>query len=211
MNGIHDLGGMHGMGPINPEKNEPVFHARWEARLVGMIITMFSRSDFKSDGFRYEIESLPPVDYLGMSYYQRWIPVLSNLLVKAGFVTRAELDSGKAAPGSAKIAPAPNAPARSSEPAPGAAPRFVVGQTVRARKINPTGHTRLPRYTRGRVGTIERDNGVQDFPDTSAHGLGDKRQHVYSVKFTARELWGEQASARDSVYVDLWDDYLETA
>jgi nitrile hydratase len=88
-------------------------------------------------------------------------------------------------------------------------PRFKVGQRVRARNINPSGHTRLPRYARGRVGKIDRDQGVHIFPDTHAHGLGEKRQHVYSVKFAARELWGDQASSHDSVYIDLWDDYLE--
>jgi nitrile hydratase subunit beta len=90
-------------------------------------------------------------------------------------------------------------------------PRFKVGQQVRARNINPTGHTRLPRYARGKVGRIDRDHGVYSFPDTDAHGLGEKRQRVYSVRFTARELWGENASPRDSVYIDMWDDYLDQA
>ena len=211
MNGIHDMGGMHGMGPINPEKNEPVFHARWEARMVGLIISVFDRPNFKSEGFRPAIEGLPPVDYLQMSYYERWIPVLGALLVKNGLVTPAELATGRPAPGSVKAATPPNAPRPRPEPGPAAAPRFTVGQTVRARNIHPTGHTRLPRYSRGRVGTIERDHGVSDFPDSKTRGLGDKRQHVYSVRFTARELWGEQASPRDTIYLDLWDDYLESA
>jgi nitrile hydratase subunit beta len=90
-------------------------------------------------------------------------------------------------------------------------PRFKAGQQVRARNINPQGHTRLPRYPRGKIGTIERDHGVFVFPDTNAHFLGEKPQHVYSVRFAARELWGPQASARDAVYVDLWEDYLERA
>jgi nitrile hydratase len=92
-----------------------------------------------------------------------------------------------------------------------AAARFRPGQRVRARNIHPTGHTRLPRYARGKRGTIVRDYGVFVFPDTSAHSLGEKPQHVYSVRFAARELWGEQASPRDSVYVDMWEDYLERA
>jgi nitrile hydratase len=90
-------------------------------------------------------------------------------------------------------------------------PRFQVGQRVRARNMHPIGHTRLPRYARGRLGTIGRDHGVYVFPDTNAHFLGEKPQHVYSVRFSARELWGEQAAPRDSVYVDMWDDYLEPA
>jgi nitrile hydratase len=88
-------------------------------------------------------------------------------------------------------------------------PLFTVGQSIRARNINPAGHTRLPRYARGKTGTIDRDHGVHVFPDTRAMGQGDKRQHLYSVKFAARELWGDQASPRDFVYLDMWDDYLE--
>jgi nitrile hydratase len=86
-----------------------------------------------------------------------------------------------------------------------------VGQLVRAHNINPIGHTRLPRYARGKTGTVDRDHGVYVFPDTNAHFQGEKPQHVYSVRFTARELWGEQAAPRDAVYIDLWDDYLESA
>ena len=91
----------------------------------------------------------------------------------------------------------------------GAAPRFEVGQRVRTRNINPTTHTRLPRYARRKLGTIERDHGVFVFPDTNAHVLGEKPQHVYSVRFDARELWGERASPCDSVHLDMWEDYLE--
>src|SRR5438477_3575214 len=90
-------------------------------------------------------------------------------------------------------------------------PAFAAGQRVRARNLNPPGHTRLPRYARGKIGTIDRDHGVYVFPDTMAHFRGEKRQHVYSVRFAARELWGEQASPRDSVHLDMWDDYLEPA
>jgi nitrile hydratase len=92
---------------------------------------------------------------------------------------------------------------------PAVLPQFAVGQHVRARNLHPAGHTRLPRYARGKNGQIARDHGVYVFPDTNARYEGEKRQHVYSVRFTARELWGEAASPRDSVYIDLWDDYLE--
>ena len=92
---------------------------------------------------------------------------------------------------------------------PAVRPSFKVGERVRARNLNPTGHTRLPRYARGKAGVVARDHGVYVFPDTNAHFLGEKRQHVYSVRFTARELWGDAVSTRDTVHVDLWDDYLE--
>ena len=144
---------------------------------------------------------------------------MTELLIKSGLVTRAEVESGKPARGSKKVSPpftidkvpllvATGVPASRNTPA---APKFQVGQRIRARNINPTGHTRLPRYARAKLGTIERDHGVFVFPDTNAHFLGENPQHVYSVRFAARELWGEQASPQDAVYVNLWDDHLEPA
>jgi len=170
------------------------------------------------DAGRHQIELLPPADYLRMSYYEKWLARLIELLVKHGLVTREEIQTGKAAANAPKLNPALTV-AMARTPNRGIAPsrersvraRFKVGQRVRARNLNPTGHTRLPRYARGKAGKIDRDHGVYIFPDTNAHFLGEKRQHVYSVRFSARELWGEQASARDSVYIDMWDDYLERA
>jgi nitrile hydratase subunit beta len=218
MNGVHDMGGMHGMGPIQMEKDEPVFHGSWEARTHALNIASRAWRKWSIDTGRHEIELLPAADYLRMSYYEKWFVRLVALLVKTGMVTRAEIESGKPAPGSPKLTPPLNAErvaaaalnrAISSSHDPAIKPQFKVGQRVRARNINPTGHTRLPRYARGKVGKIDRDHGVHIFPDTNAHGLGEKRQHVYSVKFAARELWGDHASPRDSVYIDMWDDYLE--
>jgi nitrile hydratase len=166
------------------------------------------------------MESLPPDDYLRMSYYERYISYVEEIIIAGGLVTRQEVETGKPAKGSARSVPAlrpadvakqfafRTPPARPSE---AVAPRFKVGQRVRTRNMNPIGHTRLPRYARGRNGIIERDQGVQSFPDTAVYGRGLNRQHVYSVRFEARELWGDQASSRDSVYIDLWDDYLESA
>ena len=220
MNGVHDMGGMHGMGPIQIEKNEPVWHGEWEARVYALHRAMGPWRKWNIDTGRHEIEKLPPADYLRMSYYEKWFARFITLLVKTGVVTQAEIDSGKTAAGSPKVQPAltaervPEVALNRNLPSnhdPSIAPRFQTGQTVRARNINPTGHTRLPRYARGKVGVIDRDHGVHIFPDTNAHGLGEKRQHVYSVKFTAKELWGEEASPRDSVYIDLWDDYLDQA
>ncbi len=219
MNGVHDMGGMHGMGPIHYEKNEPVFHARWEGRVFALNLAMIAWGKSNIDARRHEIELLPAAEYLRMSYYEKWAARLVALIVKSGLVTRAEVESGKPAPGSSKATPPLTAGKVSSMLRSGVlasrnvaeAPRFKVGQHVRARNLHPTGHTRLPRYTRGKRGTIERDHGVYVFPDTNAHALGEKPQHVYSVRFAARELWGEQASPRDAVHVDLWDDYLEPA
>ncbi len=217
MNGIHDMGGMHGMGPIQPEKNEPVFHAAWEGRAFAL--SMAVDGDWTIGADRHQIELIPPAEYLRESYYEKWVTSLVELMAKTGMVTSAEIGSGKAMEGRTKAGHAltaaevpsmiaSGAPASRNVPA---APHFRAGQRVRARNMHPVGHTRLPRYARGKIGTIERDYGVFVFPDTSAHGLGEKPQHVYSVRFAARELWGEQASRYDSVYVDLWDDYLEPA
>jgi nitrile hydratase len=218
MNGVHDMGGMHGMGPIHYEKNEPVFHAPWEGRVYALNRAMSAWRKWNLDASRHDLEMLAPADYLRMSYYERWLARLEQQVVKFGFVTPAELESGKPAPGSSKSTPALTAQMAhvvnrgiQSSKDPSVAPLFQVGQRVRARNINPAGHTRLPRYARGKAGEIIRDHGVYLFPDTNAQFRGEKRQHVYSVRFTARELWGEAASPRDSVHLDMWDDYLEHA
>jgi nitrile hydratase len=179
MNGVHDMGGQQGMGPVVYEKNEPVFHAPWEGRV-------------------YALEAQ---------------------LVKYGLVSQEEMDNRQVAPSSPKATPALTLATSdrwlsrgiASSDDPTVRPLFKVRQRVRARNINPTGHTRLPRYARGKIGVIVRDHGVYVFPDSNAHFRGEKRQHVYSVRFGARELWGADASPRDSVHLDLWDDYLERA
>jgi nitrile hydratase len=219
MNGIHDMGGMHGMGPVRYEADEPVFHEPWEGRVFALDIAARAAGRWNIDAGRYHIELIPPADYLRMTYYERWLARLVSLLASTGLVTRDELERGRATPGSARAYPALPASRVGSIVRSGAAasrrvamaPRFVVHQRVRARTINHAGHTRLPRYVRGRIGTIERDHGVYVFPDTNALFQGENPQHVYSVRFAARELWGDQASARDAVYADLWDDYLEPA
>src|SRR6185503_510122 len=154
-------------------------------------------------GLRPSIESIPPAEYLRMSYYEKWFAALIEQLIAGGTVTREEIESGKPGKGSAKAVPALKPAEAATLPfrvAPAmlkvaVTPRFQVGQRVRARNIHPVGHTRLPRYVRGKNGVIETDRGVQAFPDTSAYGRGENPQHVYSVRFAARELWGEQASA----------------
>ena len=219
MNGVHDMGGMQDMGPIQYEKNEPVFHAAWEARVRALAHAMAAWRKWNLDADRYENEMSPPAEYLRYTYYERWFAVLKALLVKHGLVTGAEIESGTPAIGSPKAIPALTTAGVLPLLALGTLgardvrmpPHFKVGQRVRARNINPTGHTRLPRYARGKLGTIERDHGVFVFPDTNAQFLGEKPQHVYSVRFTARELWGEQAKPQDTVNLDMWDDYLEPA
>jgi len=218
MNGVHDMGGMHGMGPVRAEINEPVFHERWEARVYALTRAIGAWRKWNIDTGRFYIERIPPADYLRMRYYEKWFVRTVELLVKTGMVSQHEVETGVPEPGSAKLTPrlrADQVPVVSlsrnieSSHEPAIRPRFKTGQHVRARNMNPTGHTRLPRYARGRKGKIVLDHGVYNFPDTSADGRGSKRQHVYSVRFAARELWGEQASPHDFVHLDLWDDYLE--
>jgi nitrile hydratase subunit beta len=217
MNGVHDLGGMQDMGPVQVEKNEPVFHEPWQARAFACTRAMGGWRKWNLDAMRFQREQIAPVDYFRMSYYERWIVALVELMLKNGMVTPAELESGKSDPGSAKLTPpltAEKAQILVTKGVPSSrdvavTARFDTGERVRARNINPVGHTRLVRYARGKTGTIHMDHGVFLFPDTNALFLGEKPQHVYSVRFTARELWGEQAPPQDSVYIDMWDDYLE--
>jgi nitrile hydratase subunit beta len=219
MNGVHDMGGMHGLGPIERERDEPVFHHPWEGRVFGLRRAMGAWRRWNIDVTRHEVELVPPADYFRMSYYERQLAAFIGLLRKRGFITTAEIAAGAPAPGSTVAVPAltregaqqliaKGVPTSRDAPVPA---RFQRGQTVRAVNANPEGHTREPRYVRGKLGTIDRDHGVFVFPDTNAHFLGEKPQHVYSVRFSARELWGNRAAPQDSVYVDLWDDHLEPA
>ena len=224
MNGVHDMGGMHGLGPIAPEADEPVFHEPWEARALALTLAAGAWGRWNLDASRHQRELIFGPDYLRMSYYEKWIVGLEALMLKTGLVSAEELGAGRPAPGSAKASPpltAERVPAvlasggpttRDVALAPRAqAPRFAVGDTVRARNINPAGHTRLPRYARGRVGVITHSHGAHVFPDTNAHGLGEHPQPLHQVRFEARELWGEAAVGRGAVYLDLWEDYLEPA
>jgi nitrile hydratase subunit beta len=219
MNGVHDMGGMQGMGPISYEQDEPVFHATWEGRVHALTQALRAFRKWNIDVDRHTLELLPPDDYLRMSYYERWLARLEQHVVRFGLVTADELASGRASADSASSKPALTL-ARStkwvdrgiaSSADPSIPATFAVGNPVRTRNLHPVGHTRLPFYARWKRGIVRRDHGVYIFPDTNAHFRGERRQHVYSVQFAARELWGDDASPRDSVFLDLWDDYLERA
>jgi nitrile hydratase beta subunit len=213
MNGVHDMGGMQGFGAVEPEQDEPVFHAAWEGRVLALTLTAFGFGRWTVDAWRHALERVPAADYLRISYYERWLAGLTELMVAAGLATRTELASGRSSVGEASSSAGerptgPIAPARAPAPAP-ATPRFAAGDRVRARKLNPEGHTRLPRFARGCAGRVTALHGAQAFPDASALGLGRHPQPVYQVRFEARELWGEAADPTSAVYVDLWEDYLE--
>lgn len=217
MNGIHDLGGMHGMGAVITEENEPPFHHEWERRTFSLFASLFVGGHFNVDMFRHAIERMNPAHYLEESYYEHWMHAFETLLLEKGVITPEEL-AGIQQPGEvsadipvlrqemvqAVIMTGASARVETDIPA-----SFRAGDRVRAKNINPAGHSRLPRYVRGKTGTIVTDHGVFITPDTVAHGLGDHPQHVYSVSFDATELWGKNAPAKDTVRIDLWDDYLE--
>jgi len=216
MNGVHDMGGMTCFGPIVREENEPVFHAPWERRVFAM--TMLAMGDAGNlDEFRHAIERMDPAHYLTSTYYEHWLAALETLAVENGVVTTSELATGMATSGSsgtpldAEALPVVVRQGVSTQRETGRlTPRFKPGDRVVARNLNPPGHTRLPRYVRGKPGTISRVHGTFVYPDTNAHHGGEQPQPVYCVRFAARDLWGP-ATTRDSLYVDLWEDYLENA
>ena len=218
MNGGHDLGGMQGLGPIAPEANEPVFHAQWERRAFALTLAMGMHGRWNIDRSRFIRENRHPVDYLSSTYYELWQKALEGLAVEENFVTADELAAGRslAQTRAATAVPVDEAIRRLGRGTDytrplAAPPRFAVGERVRVKDTMKSTHTRAPRYCRGRVGTIHAVHGGFVFPDSSAAGLGDKPQPLYAVRFAARDLWGEEASARDAVFVDLWDDYLVPA
>jgi len=217
VNGIHDLGGMDGFGPVLPEANEPIFHGDWEKRALALTLAMAGWGKWNIDASRHARERTPPAEYLRASYYERWMSGLERLLVERGLVSAAELRRGQPDPGSERKTPPVRAadvpallrrggPASRSE---GPAAGFRIGQRVRARNINLTGHTRLPRYLRGHAGVITMDHGLHVFPDTNAHFQGEQPQHLYNVEFDAAEIWGADARFRGSITADLWESYLE--
>ena len=221
MNSGHDLGGMHGFGAINaePESTEPAFHADWERRAFAVCLSMWQVGAWPSDRDRYAVEQQHPVDYLRNSYYKNWLEGLDRLLVEYEVVSADELRNGKslglAAPSlrQAKLTLADVAPERNeagADVAPTVTTRYAIGDTVRVVNRHPLSHTRAPRYIRGRLGTIEAFHGAQVFADKNAEGISEV-QAVYAVRFAATELWGSDANPRDTVFVDLWEEHLETA
>jgi nitrile hydratase len=216
VNGVHDMGGMANLGQIAPEPDEPVFHHAWESRVHAMTVASPTRGNI--DAGRHQRELIPGPEYLAMTYYEKWFRSLSELLLKHGLVTPAELATGRADPTAPKATPrlaaaaveaamtSPGSYVREASP-----PQFAPGDRVRARNLHPPGHTRLPRYVRGREGVVSALHGAHVFPDAHAHGGGEAPKPLYTVTFAATELWGPDANPRDSVNLDLWEPYLERA
>ena len=226
MNGVHDLGGTDGLGPVVAEKNEPVWHADWEKAAFTMFPTNFAKGYFGVDEFRFGIEQMHPAEYLLSPYYDHWAHTIEHYTVKAGVIDPQELDERTRYYLDNPDAPVPDrkdpelvslmetivrqggsARRESDRPA-----RFKVGDRVRVKDDSPFGHTRRARYIRGRTGVVDSAHGTFIYPDSAGNGLGDDPQHVYTVVFRATDLWGEEeADPNQTVTFDVWEPYLERA
>lgn len=219
MNGAHDMGGVMGFGPVVAEKDEPVFHSRWEARVRAMVMAMGLPMAANIDQGRFAREDVSPSDYLSKTYYEVWFAGLVRMLAERGLVTADEVAAGNSLRPRKAVARI----LKADEVGPmlaGSKPYtrdvdapvlFSVGNRVRARNIHPRGHTRLPRYVRGHVGTVTHLHGAHVFPDSNAAGLGEAPQWLYTVRFAGTELWGDDADPTVTVSVDAWESYLEPA
>ena len=220
MDAMHDLGGRQGFGPVEREEDEPVFHGRWEARVFAIVNHMLGQGLIRNvDQFRHAIERIDPAAYLTHGYYGRWLGGVENLLTEAGVVDPAALaravetlGGDRNDPIAARPSSQPDQVPASETPGAGrevsAAPRFSVGELVRTYATPVSGHTRLPGYARGRTGTIVRLHGGWVYPDSNAHGHGERPEHLYCVRFEGAELWGDEAEPRQSVCLDLFESYL---
>ncbi|MGH6908127.1 MAG: nitrile hydratase subunit beta [Aestuariivirga sp.] len=217
MNGPQDMGGQMGFGPVMPETDEPVFHADWERRIMAFTVAMGATGSWNIDMSRHAREKIPSLTYWSSSYYEIWFEGLKQLLTERGLLTQAEIASGRMqvpAKPVKRVLKAEEVPAMLAKGGPAnrrsnAEARFRQGDQVRARNINPESHTRLPRYARGKMGEIVLVHGTHVFPDSTAHGLGEDPQWLYTVRFSARELWGKDNP--DHVHIDMWEPYLESA
>ncbi len=219
MNGAQDLGGQMGFGPIELEENEPNFHSPWEKRVFAATLAMGASGTWTLDASRFSRETLPPVEYLSSSYYEIWLKGLEKLLVSHDLVTERELLRGQMlAPAKPlqRVLKAEDVPSVLAKGASVDRPvrqpaRYKVGDTVRTLRLNPEHHTRLPRYARDAIGTIEAVHGVHVFPDSNAHGKGEQPTWLYGVAFKGTDIWGPDSDPKLSLRLDLWEPYLAIA
>lgn len=219
MDGIHDLGGMEGFGPVPIETDEPVFHHDWEGRVMGLRMLMGFWRKWNLDAGRHSIEKLPPADYLTFTYYEKWLASAVNLSVGAGLISREEVATGRPDPGAPKATPPIDAETflafapkgRPSEREVNTAPAFAIGDRVLTARHGHSGHTRLPRYLRGCTGEVILHHGAHVLPDVSATLHGDAPEHLYTVRFRATDVWGPDADPNHTMTADLWESYLAPA
>jgi len=223
MNGVHDMGGQQGYGPVCPEADEPLFHADWEKRALAVTLAMGAGGQWNIDLSRSARESLPAATYLGSSYYAIWIRALENLIQARALASREEMRRGIVADTPAPVFRVLHAEQVDASLARGTPThrvvdrpaRFGIGDRVLARNMHPRGHTRLPRYVRGHVGTVVRVHGAHVFPDQHVTKMlppfDEDPQYLYTVVFDAQTLWGDAADANAQVSVDAWEPYLVPA
>ena len=223
MNGVHDMGGLGCFGPIEPDPEEPLFHAEWERRVLGLTLAMGASGTWNLDQSRSARESLPPALYLSAGYYRIWFEALTHLLVEHGLISKSELDRGGLVEARSSDVPSAGskrilrpdevaevlAAGAPVERKAGSKPAFEVGQHVRVRNRHSPHHTRLPAYIRGHVGAVTRVHGYHVFPDAHARAQGECPEWLYSIGFEAAELWGEDRGGTGRVQVDCWEPYLE--
>jgi nitrile hydratase len=219
VDGAHDMGGVPWTDPVQPEPNEPPFHAEWERRAFAITLAMGMPGGWNIDMSRFARENRPPADYLSKSYFEIWLAGLERLVAERGLVAPDEVAAGHALHPAKPVTRTLSAdgvaamlhrggPTERESTGPA---RFAVGDRVRARMINPPTHTRLPRYVRGHVGTIAAVRGCHVFPDSNARGAGENPQWLYTVAFDGLEIWGADSDPALEITVDAWEPYLEPA
>lgn len=217
MDGVHDMGGMHGFGKIPYEKDQPTFPHEWERRVWGLCQGATHPDYANLDYARHNIERMPPELYLAYSYFERWLYSLTTTLLSGGLITMEEVQNGKAAPGfvarNDAAGPETVDPFRHDEyrREVDSEPSFKVGDRVMTGNPHPPGHTRLPRYARDKIGHIHLHHGAHVLPDANAHNRGESPMHLYTVGLSACDLWGPEACTRDKVFLDVWECYLDPA
>jgi len=206
VDGIHDLGGMQGLGAVDYSAAEPAFHESWQAVARALLMAVTEAADVSGGEFRHAIERMEPGHYLTSDYYEHWLTAAATLAVEHGLVTRADLEAraGGRYPLSGPVVTPPVDHAWTDVDE----PRFGVGDRVQVREWHTPGHTRCPRYVRGKKGTVVRVDGIHSVPDVEAHSTLRRTEPTYSVRFDAAELWRDSQRGV-SVHVDLWDSYLE--
>jgi nitrile hydratase subunit beta len=227
MNGVHDLGGTEGLGPVAPTKEgqEPVFYADWERAVFAMLVPALL-AGINLDEFRHGIERMHPAEYLSSRYYEHWLYTIENNLLEKGVIDPKELEEKIRHYRENPDAPLPDRQdpeqtktlleimraGASTRMANDGEPRFKPGQMVRVKNYHPSGHTRAARYLRGKQGVVDRVHDSFVFPDTNAKREGENPQFVYSVRFDPQEVWGPDTSEpRATIYFDLWEPYLDAA
>ena len=206
MDGVHDLGGLDGFGPVEFEKSEPFFAEDWERRVFRFMVGSLGPLGGNGGMFRHSIERMEPAHYLASSYYEHWLTGVTTLAIEAGAATLDELE--RRAGGRFPLS-RPDRGVLPDDLTARTEPRYSVGDEVRVRAWHPPGHTRAPRYVQGKRGTIVRFDGAHNVADIEAHGGGFVTDPVYSVRFTSRELWGEAGADGEVMHVDLFERYLQ--